>query len=201
MLDIADFWNSTVFHNKTDLQFHCVDRADPNGWFMEFGVFRAESLNRWANRHKNIHFYGFDSWQGNPEPWHLTETIIVKEGYFKTHKPGVHDNVTLVDGYFQDSLPKWLEENATKDSYASFIHMDPDLYSSAKFVLCEMNPYIKTGTYILFDELSDFTPKQDAYTLWRDGEWKALCEWVEEFDRDFTVVGHDSTYRAAILVK
>mgnify|MGYP003339266618 CR=1 FL=1 len=47
-------------------------------------------------------------------------------------------------------VPKWLEETDLKQ--ISLLHVDSDLYSSAKIIFDNLNDYIVQGTIIVFDE-------------------------------------------------
>lgn len=186
--------------NRTNLLRKSLSLSSSTGWFMEFGTYKGYSINMMANWYPDQTFYGFDSLVGLPEAWERSDTSTYDKGHFQTPKPHFNHNVDFVFGYFHESLPSWLEENAKDDSFVSFLHIDSDLYSSAKTVLTLLNDYINTGTVIVFDELCDW---QDSgiYPKWKDGEWKALCEWIEEYDRSYEIIGRGIQYEAAIQVK
>ena len=61
-----------------------------------------------------------------------------------------------------------------------------------------MNHRIKENTVIVFDELCDFN-KSGNLTTWEQHEWKALCEWLKEFNREIEVLSRD-IWSAAIRV-
>ena len=50
------------------------------------------------------------------------------------------------------------------------------------------------GTIILFDELIN-------YAYWKDGEWKALQEWIKEFDRELECIDEHYTQVAYKVIK
>lgn len=175
---------------------HCIPLCSDDGWFLEFGVYEGRTINICAQLKPDVTFYGFDSFKGLPEDWVMSRWKTLSEGYFALSSlPTVEDNVNLIPGFFDQSLPIWVEENLNESSFISWLHVDCDLYSSAKYVLSTLNNYIKPGTVIRFDELVDWRlagfetthphkrPKP-KYVNWKDGEWKALCEWLLEFNRE-----------------
>src|SRR5579859_7811030 len=94
------------------------------GLYCEFGVYGGDSINFIAERVDST-IYGFDSFQGLPEDWRPE----VSKGHFATKGlPRVAKNVELVVGWFDKSLPPFLEGHPGP---ASFLHVDSDLYSSA----------------------------------------------------------------------
>jgi hypothetical protein len=62
------------------------------------------------------------------------------------------------------------------------LHIDCALYSSTACVLRLVAERIVPGTVILFDELI-------GYPGWQEGEYKALCEWVEATGIEFEYLG------------
>ena len=84
--------------------------------------------------------------------------------------PQVNDNVELIKGMFDETLPVFLEKH--KGEKCSFIHIDSDLYSSAKYVLMTLKEHIVSGTIICFDEFA-------GHIGWRDDEYKAFMEFIE----------------------
>ena len=103
-------------------------KQKPDTLWLEFGVTTGRTIQYISKFADSV--YGFDSFLGNPEKW--------RDGYeagmFSTGgvAPVVNPNVTLITGLFQDTLVPFLQEKGKK---VSFIHIDSDLYSSAKFIL------------------------------------------------------------------
>lgn len=119
-------------------------------------------------------------------------STVHEAGHFATDKPadfavGVH----LIEGWFSETVPKWQGDIA-------LLHIDSDLHSSAREVLFGLNDWIKPGTVILFDEICSF---DGSYPNWIEGEWKALCEWLEEFKREVEPIGRTSHQQVAFKVK
>ena len=173
---------------------------------LEFGVFRGSTMKTLTQCFPNERIYGFDSFEGLPETWYISEKevetgqSIHPKGHFGNVKiPRVGNNVTLVKGFFEESLPEFLEKHNMKR--IKFLHIDSDLYSSAKTVLTLLNDYIVSGTVIAFDEMYPWNPPEKAwYELWEEGEWKALKEWTEEFDRQFQVIVRSEREQCGIKV-
>lgn len=201
---IEKFKTAKEYNNREALIAHCLSLAKKNGFFLEFGVFKGTSINFMSKQCPHQIFYGFDSFEGLPEDWVKSDIKSVNstrpKGHFSLPElPKVNSNVRLIKGFFDESLPRWIKANLTRESTMSFLHIDSDLYSSAKTILTELNDYIKPGTIIAFDELCDWQNSK-IYPNWRDGEWKALNEWVEEYGRKYEVVGRAREYEGAINV-
>ncbi|MFI5415595.1 MAG: class I SAM-dependent methyltransferase, partial [Candidatus Lutacidiplasmatales archaeon] len=142
---------------RLDLLGVAARNAPTGGLWLEFGVFRGESLNFLALRFDE-RLYGFDSFEGLPTRW----GIEYKAGSFSTAGavPEVGTNVTLVRGLFSDTLPPFL--NVHPDGAVSFLHIDSDLYDSARVVLEALRPRIRVGTVIVFDEYCGALPDDEA---------------------------------------
>jgi len=190
---------------KEDLQYG-LDLVEINGLYMEFGVFSGQSINFCSEYVPGKIFHGFDSFEGLPEDWDLvgnndieiSSIKVKKKGHFALDQlPEVNDNVALYKGFFNESLAPWMVKNIHKDSKIAWLHLDADLYSSTIYVLEMLNDYIVPGTIIRFDDLVEWRlevenvhmkdPKarpKAKYPNWREGEWKALNEWLEKYDRE-----------------
>ena len=139
------------------------------GIFAEFGVFEGVSINHFSAKLPKVQFFGFDSFEGLKEDWQGTQH---QAGMFNLNglEPQVNKNVTLVKGWFDDSLPKFLSK--TKKNFA-FIHLDADTYESTRLLLNLLSSRIAVGTVIIFDEYIGFPG-------WRFGEYLAWQEFVKE---------------------
>jgi O-methyltransferase len=156
--------------------------------YLEFGVFKGESLNHWveSNNVSNSRFFGFDSFEGLPEDWQT-----MPKGYFSTDGivPDIKDDrVSFVKGWFQDSLPTFLKSHESKNRLV--IHLDADLYSSTLFSLATLNTIIQPGTIIIFDEFLNIIH-----------EYKALIDYEQSFLRKYKLLAYtDGYFRVAIEV-
>lgn len=179
-------------------QLQAAYRMSPvGGHALEFGVFSGHSIRSLALKFPNDQFHGFDSFEGLPEAWHQSDDRVYAPGHFKMEAlPPVPSNVSLTKGFFDQTLVGWLEKN---HGPVRFIHEDPDLYSSAKYTLDALTDRIVDGTVIVFDELCDWEDS-GIYPNWPDGEWKALCEWLQQTGFRFRILSRSFEYQAAIQI-
>jgi hypothetical protein len=153
---------------------------------LEFGVFSGSTINKLSHLCNKI--YGFDSFDGLPEDWVPGHP----KGMFKMFElPKVSDNVELVVGLFEKSIPKFLKEHEINK--INFINIDCDLYSSTKTVFKYFGPYIKKGTYIYFDEF--LTEKLDK------DELHAFAEFLDEYNFDFEIIVSNDYLPLSNLIK
>ena len=128
------------------------------------------------------------------------EQIKYKKGFFAVENlPVVNDNVKLIKGLFQETLANWLVNHQIQN--IKLLHIDSDLYSSAKYVLDILNKSIVANTCIIFDELCFFNdPKGPKFPLYKDGEFRALKEWTEENNRSFEILSRSSGMQCCIRI-
>lgn len=163
------------FGSALELTDFAVASATVEGLALEFGVFSGRSINRIAQGRPGP-VYGFDSFEGLPEEW--------REGYGKGRfaregLPEVSENVELVVGWFDRTLPKFLDEHPGP---VSIVHVDCDLYSSTQTVLQQLRERIVPGTIILFDEYFN-------YPGWEMHEFKAFKEFVDSTGLQYEYIG------------
>lgn len=150
----------------------------PNTLWLEFGVASGGTIN-YISKFTNDKVYGFDSFEGLPEKW--------RDGFEKGafnrngNLPKVNNNVELIKGWFDDTLPNFIKNQNKK---VSFIHMDADLYSSTKCIFNNLKDYIDKDCIIVFDELVNY-PGFDGNT----GELKAFYEFITENKVDYEWIG------------
>lgn len=156
--------------------------AAPEGLFMEFGVWKGSWLRQMAEV-RDVQFYGFDSFEGLPESWSL-----YKAGMFDLEGdlPEMPDSVTLVKGWFSESLPPFLAEHAGP---VAFVHIDCDLYASTRTVLSLLADRFVAGTQIVLDDFM-YMPG------WQREEHRAFFEFVEEHKWRFEFTGYSSDFPA-----
>jgi len=143
----------------------------------EFGVFTGNSINYIASKIQGIVF-GFDSFEGLPERWR--DGFVA--GFFSVDKlPQVLDNVVLIKGLFDDSLPKFVNDHKGN---VAFLHIDCDLYSSTKTIFRYLGSRIESGTVIVFDEYFN-------YPGWQNGEIKAFHEFIAETGLQYEYIGYN----------
>lgn len=205
---IEQFHTATLSNQPTDdldieryshLEAVCnLDTID--GYILEFGVYQAGTINFMAERFPTQTLYGFDSFEGLPEDWNISYKEKFnkhKKGYFALdNMPEVKDNVVLVKGFFDKSIPEWLEKNPIEQ--IKLLHIDSDLYSSAKTIFDNLNKYIVPGTIIIFDEMYPWGRKR--YETWAEHEYKALQEWTEQYNREWEVLYRNNHQQCSIKV-
>lgn len=157
-----------LFDHRYPLLDLAIRQAPADGLMLEFGVFNAKSINYVATRIGARKIYGFDSFEGLAEDWGGTAAL---KAHFTLggRLPRVADNVTLVKGWFNETVPKFLDEHRAPIAFA---HMDADTYESTKYVLEVIAGRFVEGTVLQFDEYL-------GYPAWRSGEWLAfqnLCK-------------------------
>lgn len=162
--------------SRNDILIKAVSEANLDGLVLEFGVASGYTINILADALPDKTIYGFDSFEGLPEEWNS-----MRIGCFAGEIPVVRDNVELRVGLFSDTVPDFANDVGGD---ISLLHIDSDLYSSAKSVFDYLGDRIKSGTVIVFDELC-------GYVTWEDHEFKALNEFLEERNLVFEIRGVD----------
>ncbi len=172
-----------IFRDRFALFRFLMDQIpDDQGLFLEFGVYKGNSINRLAKLKPKAIFHAFDSFVGLPEQW----MPGAPKGTFSLGAipPPVRGNVRLVAGFYEATLPGFV--TAHRGETARFLHIDCDLYSSTKTVLTLTRPLLRTGTIILFDEYFNGPH-------WRAHEYKAFMEFIEESGMRFEYIGYIRT--------
>jgi hypothetical protein len=187
----ANMADAMMFSNRNAMFAHCMKSAPDEGLVLEFGVAQGASTRQLASMTgRQVH--GFDSFQGLPEDWSGTEEL---QGKFSTGGalPDVPASVTLHPGWFEDSIPEF------KDQFTdpvAVLHVDCDLYSSARIVLFGMADRLKAGTVVIFDEYFN-------YPNWQQHEFRAFQEFVDAFDVEYRYLGFSikNGHVAVVLTK
>jgi hypothetical protein len=183
----------------------CLSAIRTSGLWLEFGVWTGTSARMIASWVKyNLQddetvLYGFDSFEGLPEDWSDPETGAVEEqgrkGYFSLdgETPQLINpdlNIQFIKGWFEDTIPKFAEEHP---GHIALLHIDSDLYSSAKTIFDLLGDRIVEGTVIMFDEIYNY-PGYQAHEL------KAFKEFVEKTKISYKWLGHVEDSRQAAIV-
>jgi len=139
---------------------------DLDGDIVECGVGHGKSMLSWAylsiDENRNRKIWGFDSFEGFPEPveqdssprnpgkgeWGGTSlpdmlNMLSNAGL---EKFWIASQLTLVKGFFEDSLVKYTGEKI------ALLHLDVDLYSSYQIALESFYSKVAIGGIIAFDE-------------------------------------------------
>ena len=139
-----------------------------SGIVIELGVHTGSTINMISSKLKNYKIYGFDSFQGLPEDW---RDGITKRTFDNIYIPKVNKNVVLHKGWFSPTLPQFISSLPDKKIPIAYMHVDSDLYSSAKVAFESFRENIISGTVIVFDEYFN-------YDGWQNHEYKAFQEFV-----------------------
>lgn len=160
--------------------------APVDGDVAECGVASGGSLAMLASllraRGEERHLFGFDTWEGLPEPGaeDLGAGSAAARGLFRDASVGsvrrtlrahgfddgdVNRRVTLVRGRFADTLPRF-------DGRLALVHIDADLYESYRDALTGLWPSLAPGGVVAFDEYG-------TGALW-PGAQRAVDEFVAE---------------------
>jgi hypothetical protein len=165
-----------MFH---DPPFKDMIRPSCDGLWMEFGVFRGDTITQIANWKQAFcgttgqPVYGFDTFTGLPADWrpgYGAGGFNIPNGTLIS----VPSNVVLVKGLFIDTLPaqlRLIDREYQCNTPVSFVHIDCDLYDSARDVLFLLGSRLVTGSIIVFDELFNY-PGYEKYEI------KALYEFL-----------------------
>ena len=172
---LAQNRSARFFSNTADVLRYAISNADSEGLFLEFGVYYGNSLRVIADSTRNT-VHGFDSFEGLPESWFVGDDkgplATEPSGAYTTKGflPHVPDNAELHAGWFENSLPNFVDAH---DEKVSFMNIDCDIYSSTKTIFDVFKNRIRHGTVIVFDEYF-------CYPEWRDHEYRAFQEFVSD---------------------
>jgi hypothetical protein len=172
-------------HIYWDYLKYCISKVVLDGLWLEFGVGRGATIDFIAENNNGKQITGFDSFEGLPEEWKLSDSLVYSKGKYSLSGtlPAVKNkNVKIEKGYFAETLSSFLFKNKQK---AAFIHIDCDLYSSTLFVLNTLHNHNKlvAGTIILFDELYN-------YQYFEEHEFKAFKEFFSRTGLKYQWIAH-----------
>ena len=193
-LECADFIHEHMqqkgvpfpWRNREQLLRYAASQTTLDGLILEFGVYKGISITILADVLKDKALFGFDSFEGLPETWRPG----FEKGVFALKElPTVPQNVSLVKGLFEETLPAFLNEH---QGPVAFLHVDCDLYSSTKCILSALKERIVSGTIILFDEFYN-------YVGWEHGEYKACSEFIAATGKTFSYIGYGQEQVVVII--
>lgn len=162
------------------------------GLWLEFGVSIGTSTATLAEcaSAADARLYGFDSFEGLPEEWVVSDDETWMKGAFTGRPSEVPANVELIDGWFEETLPGFVE---THPDRVAFAHIDCDLYSSTSTVFSAIRDRLTVGTVLVFDELFN-------YDRYYEHEMRALVE-LGDTGVSWRYLGHvPARYAASIIL-
>lgn len=163
---IAKRHRARAFSSKWATLTHALAQATREGIVVELGVRHGISTRILAAA-TSSQVHAFDSFEGLPIAWHDQ-----KEGAFTTQGelPVDGANVVFHVGWFDTTLPAFVASNHDP---IRLLHIDADLYESARIGLTVLGPRIQPGCVIVFDEYF-------GNSGWRQDEHRAWLEHVAE---------------------
>ncbi len=160
--------SANQFTTKSDwgyrlLYFNRLYRQIENipGDLVECGVYEGMSLimlgilNKESQQHRKV--IGFDSFQGFPDSSDkdvynthgIFSHVTMARAISNLQDAGFKDNeITLVKGWFDDTLPKY-------NGKIALLHFDADLYLSTKCALDNLWNKIAIGGIVTFDDYNE----------------------------------------------
>ncbi|MAP96495.1 MAG: methyltransferase [Ponticaulis sp.] len=178
----ANMPEAMIFESYTPYLRHLMAAMPGDGLILEFGVAGGNSIRKIGTIAAPRAVHGFDSFEGLPEDWagHLEQ-----KGAFSQKKqlPSVPDNVSLHVGWFDATLPGFLDAN---DGPLALLHVDCDLYGGTKYILDTVRDRLRAGTVIMFDEYFN-------YPSWKHHEYKAWQEFVAAHAIQYSYLAYTAT--------
>jgi predicted O-methyltransferase YrrM len=160
----ANMVDAPYFEKHPQLVKYALEQIEKDGLTLEFGVGRGKSM-RWIAPNISGEVHGFDSFEGIQEHWNGNPI----GAFAQKRMPKVPDNVEFHVGYFDATLPGFLEKY--QDPVA-FLHVDCDLYSSTVTIFEALGDRLQPGAIVLFDEYYNFH-------RWQQHEFRAFQEFVK----------------------
>ncbi len=180
----------SILKNIPDLKKHSLPyvfenlnlKQKENTLWLEFGVFSGKTIN-FISSFTEGKVFGFDSFEGLPEDWRpgFPKELFDKKGIL----PKVNNNVELIKGWFNETLPDFVKEHCINNKKKiSFIHIDCDIYSSTKYIFDILKDYLDENCVIVFDELLNYKGFDGD-----NGELRALYEFINENNVKWNWIG------------
>lgn len=194
-IECADY---IMKHARSALQFdvreklwdYSLSKMAADGLILEFGVLKGYSANYFAAKLPQRTIFGFDSFEGLHVDWAGTPNA---KGTFDQggKMPAVRANVTLVKGWFDQTMPGFLAQHAGN---VALLHIDCDTYEATKIVLDLVKPRLAVGTVVIFDDYL-------GYRGWDLGENKAWLEFVQSAGIQYRYLGFTNERMSLIIEK
>lgn len=154
------------------------------GAYAECGIWRGGTCIYAAEFFKTYgesrRVWGFDSFRGLPEGGHYPEdegdphhtqndvfAVSREEVLANFNRYGIDTaNVSLVEGWFRDSLPRWVTNNRGK---IAVLRIDGDMYEGTMDPLRNLYPHVSIGGYVIVDDYGDVSACRKAVHDYLDG--------------------------------
>jgi O-methyltransferase len=142
------------------------------GYYLEFGVLNGSSMIETYGilRGRMTHLFGFDTFAGLPsltkedgDALKLTPSFeagnfksmpakVVKELIVASTSQLSADQITLEEGLFSETLPRFDKSIFERHGPCMVVNVDCDLYSSSCEVFRFLEDVVTTGTWLLLDD-------------------------------------------------
>lgn len=177
----ADALNKCAIKQINDLCLDLIDKLEEEkipGAIIEFGVASGSWLGRILDhtdqKHTTREVYGFDSFEGLPEPDTKNDGDAWQKGQYAYSLEYVQDVLRLVERKHLHLLKGWFSQSfktgeAEDIREICFAKVDCDLYGPAVECLDFITGRLSDGAVLMFDDWTHLA------TL---GETKAFMEWV-----------------------
>jgi O-methyltransferase len=177
----GDYLEFGVFRGDSFIRaFHTIRHV--YRWYTANTRHSPEQRRKAQGIREAMRFFAFDSFRGLPAPKGLDRrSSDFTEGQFacssdafldRLKRSGIDlDKVVAVPGWFNDTCTKGTITKYNMTA-ASIVHIDCDLYESAKTVLKFVEPLLVDGTVLIFDDWYCFRGNPEF------GEQRAFREWV-----------------------
>jgi hypothetical protein len=181
---VNNFSKAMQFDKREELWSYCLNRLPQlqtgGEVIAEFGVWKGDSINFFARNCPKAKVFGFDSFEGLEEDWYGAR---FQKGFFSTNGqlPICERNVSLINGWFEDTLPKFCRE--LQGEKIQLLHMDADTYKPTAYVLNSLTKNLGKGTIVIFDEYF-------GYSSFREHEFKAWQEFVNSEEIKYQYIGY-----------
>jgi hypothetical protein len=184
----GDYLEFGVFRGNSFVEaFRSLRQVYQDRWTDQDNLHSQEYREKVRCAWEDMRFFAFDSFRGLPETVGLdSKSPEFAEGKFAASEKEFINNlrsqsvdmskVVIVSGWYEATC-----RVETREKYgmkaASIIHVDCDLYESAKVVLQFIEPLLVDGTVLIFDDWYCFRGNPGL------GEQAAFREWAEPMAR------------------
>lgn len=169
---------------------YALTQVKLKGIYMECGVHTGKTITHIAQERPNQTIHGFDSFEGLSEEWEGNAPGLFS---LNGNMPKVPSNAVLHKGWFDKTIPDF-EQSLPENQPIAFLHIDSDLYSSAKTIFTVMRKRIVPGTIIVFD---DFLYNRH----WIMHEPKAFVEFLRETGYSFKYISHTNYHGLTVQIE
>jgi len=166
--------NPAIFHNigkylAIKKAFYLSSIEEIEGDYLEFGIFTgssfchaircAKSNEKFDERLKTMHFYGYDSFEGFGDLPESDQHRFYSDINFATNYEKVYSRVkrvtdesrfTISKGFFEETL---VGDNPLK---SRIVFIDSDTYSSTALALKYLKSSLQEGTIIILDDFFSY---------------------------------------------